>query len=452
MKRLPLLLVALLVGCVGESPPPYDLAVTNVTLINGTGAPAQSGANVLVRDGRLAAITTGPLREDAATVVEATGQYLIPGLIDAHTHPLPGEGTFPRFIHYGVTSILITGGSIASRENLAHARALSERGDTPSPRVFHTSQHVTMEGRHPVKTYPSPNWVEGETVYYMREASDAERIVEAVADQPIVGIKVTIDDGPTPPFVEMISVEFVTALVQAAHARGIEVFAHVSSMEGLRVAEVAGVDHFVHFVGLDIDWEQDEALIERLRERDPSWVTTLMIDKMFLYPAHPEWLDEVEATGLFDADEIARLRDSRTVEEAQAFLRNAFGLEDPTLDAALRLQIEDLQEVHRRGFNLVVGTDMGNDFIFPGLSVHEELELLAMGFTPAELIPMATRNAAIMLGVEDDLGTLEVGKWADMVLLDENPLDDIRHTRAIRAVFRGGQEQTRLAPNAHEID
>lgn len=436
-----LLAVAALIPVAAQ---PYDLAVTNVTLIDGTGEPEQTGATVLVRNGRIASITTGAFGGEAATVVDGTGRYLMPGLVDAHTHPLLVEGSFDQFVHYGVTSILITGGSTASRENLARVRALSEADTVPSPRVFHTSQHVTMEGRHPVKTYPSPNWVEGETVYYMREASDAERIVEAVADQPIVGIKVTIEDGPEPPFVEMIPVEFVGALVQAAHARGIEVFAHVSSMEGLRVADEAGVDHLVHFVGLNIDWERDAVLVERLRARDISWVTTLMIDKMFFYPVHPEWLAEVEATGFIGADEIARLRNGRSAEESLAILSALYDLPDPTLETVIRPQVEDLRELHRRGFNLVVGTDMGNDFIFPGLSLHEELELLAMGFAPAELIPMATRNAAIMLGVDDDLGTLEVGKWADMVLLDENPLADIRHTRSIRAVFRGGREVPRI--------
>lgn len=426
---------------------PYDLAVANVTLIDGTGSPAQTGANVLVRGGRIAAITTGPLRHEADKVIDGAGRYLIPGLIDAHTHPFPVEASFPQFIHYGVTSILITGGSTASRANLARVRALSDAGTVPSPRVFHTSQHVTREGRHPVKTYPSPNWVEGETVYYMREASDAERIVKAIADQAIVGIKVTIEDGPEPPFVKMIPLEFVTALVEVAHARGIEVFAHVSTMEGLRVAEAAGADHLVHFVGLNIDWKRDKALVERLRARDASWVTTLMVDKMLFYPAHPEWLAEVEATGLFDADEIKRLRNGRSAEESLAILGDLYGLAEPTLETVIRPQVEDLRELHKRGFNLVVGTDMGNDFIFPGLSLHEELDLLAMGFTPAELIPMATRNAAEMLGVLDDLGTLEVGKRADMVLLDENPLVDIRHTRAIRAVFRGGREQSRLTSN-----
>jgi len=135
-----------------------------------------------------------------------------------------------------------------------------------------------------------------------------------------------------------------------------------------------------------------------------------MISRMFFYRAHPEWLDDIETTGIFDADELARLRDAWSPEEALGFLRAISGVENPTFEAAVRPPVEDLRRLHETGLNLVVGTDTGNDFIFPGLSMHEELELLAMGFTPAELI-------------------------------DRNPLDDIRHTRSIRAVFRGGQQQ-----------
>lgn len=437
------LLCLLLIGCGAEQG--YDLAISNVTLIDGTGAPAQLRANILVRDGRIVAVTTGQFDEDAATVVDGTGRYLIPGLVDAHAHPFPVTETFPQFVHYGVTTILITGGSTSDRESLTRARTLSEQGTIPSPRVFHTSQHVTMEGRHPVKTYPDPNWVEGETVFYMRRVEDAATIIDAVADQPVVGIKLTIEDGPAPPFVEMIPVEFVAAVVQAAHTRDIEVFAHVSTIEGVRIAEEAGVDHLVHFVGVDIDWEKDRAVIERLLARNTSWVTTLMIDKMFFYPAHPEWITAVEATGIFSSDDIALLKEGRSAEESLASLSMLYDLPNPTLEQVIQPQVDDLRELHTMGFNLVVGTDTGNDFIFPGLSVHEELELLAMEFTPAELVPMATRNAARMLGVDDELGTLEVGKWADMVLLDQNPLEDIRNTRTIQRVFRGGREQHPLA-------
>lgn len=243
----------------------------------------------------------------------------------------------------------------------------------------------------------------------------------------------------------MISTEFVAAIVEAAHQKELDVFAHVSSIEGVRVAEEAGVDHLLHFVGVDIDWGRDQAVLDRLLARNLSWVTTLMMDKRFFYPAHPEWLDEVEARGVFDPAEIARLRRGRSAEEGLSILGELYGMDDVTLEKVIRPQVEDLLELHKQGFNLVVGTDTGNEFVFPGLSVHEELELLEKGFPRLQLVRMATRNAAEMLGVLGELGTLEVGKYADMVLLAQDPLEDIRNTRSILAVYQGGQRQTRLA-------
>ena len=427
-------------GC-GFAPPVerYDLAIAGVTLIDGNGGPPRQDVSVYVRDGRIAAVADARQQRTAETVVDGAGKYLVPGLIDAHAHPFPVEESFPEFVRHGVTSILIPGCSVCSPENLARARALSTSGELAAPRVFHTSQHFTMEGRHPVKTYPSPDWVEGRTVYFLREQGDAAGAVEAVADQPIVGIKLTIEDGPVPPLVEMIPVERVREVVEAAHERGLEVFAHVSSVKGLRVAEAGGVDHLLHFVGLDIDWARDAAMIDRLRQRDPSWVTTLMVDKALLYPLHPQWLEALEASGVADADEILRLQASRSAGRSLEVLEQLYPGRRPTLEGILGPQVEDLRGLHDRGFSLVVGTDTANRFIFPGRSVHEEMEILALGFEPSEILPIATRNAAAMLGALDELGTLEVGKRADMVLLEADPLEDIRNVRRIGGVWRDGQ-------------
>ena len=388
----------------------HDLAITNVTVIDGNGRPPQQNTNVYVSDGRIAAVTQETLPDGATEVVDGTGKYLIPGLIDAHTHPFPIDENFPRFIHFGVTSILITGCSSCTNENLARARSLWGREQIPSPRVCHTSQHFTMEGRHPVKTYPSASWVEGKTVFYVREVDDVESYVEEVAKQPIVGIKVTIEDGPEPPFVEFIPVEFVAEIVKQAHARDLKVFAHVSTMEGLRIAEAAGADHLLHFVGIDIDWSRDRELVDRLHERDPSWVTTLMVDKGFLYPAHPEWTQKIEATQVYDSKEIEGLKRRHTAEQSLDILRTLYGTDNPTVESIIGPQVDDLRQLHEEGFNIVVGTDTGNDFIFPGISMHEEMELLSRRFEPSELLRMATRNPAEMLGVLDELGTIEVGK------------------------------------------
>ena len=440
-------LIALTIACSSGPAVVYDLVITDLTLIDGTGGPPRVGVDVFVEEDRIAVIAENAPHA-AEQRVDGTGKYLIPGLIDAHVHPGKIEETFPQFIYFGVTSIFVTGCSTCTDAHYARMRSAADDAAYPAPRVFHTSQHFTMEGRHPVKTYPSANWVDGKTVHYVRDLESIAAMVARVARQPIQGIKVTIEEGPEPPFVERMPQEYVAEIVRQAHAHDLEVFAHVSDNAELRIAEAAGADHLLHFVGVILDWARDEDLINRLRDRDVSWVTTLMLDRSFFYPNHPEWLEEIDSHGVYDPTLIDRWRGRMSPEDADALQRllyaEAFQMTDPTIEKVIAAQAGDLQKIHEKGIDLVIGTDVGSPFIFPGHSIHEEMALMAMaGFDPLEIIEMATRKGAKMLGVLDQIGTLEVGKQADMVLLDQNPLEDIRNTRSIAAVYQKGIAQSR---------
>ncbi len=429
-------------GCGTDVASTHDLVIKNVTLIDGTGAEARPAVDVAISDGRIVRIATSAAAIMGTQTIDGSEKVLIPGLINAHAHPFPIESNLPRFVRFGVTSILVPGCSDCTNEALTRMRQLSESDSIPAPNTYHTSQHFTMEGRHPVKTYVTDNWVEGKSVFFVRDTLDIPGLVEEVAGQSNIGIKVTIEDGPSPPFVERMPTAFVAKIVAEARKHDLEVFAHVSDMEEVRIAAAAGVDHILHFVGVDINWERDRAVIQELRDRDVSWVTTLMIDKSFFYPARNAWIDEIVRLNVYDEEEIGRLRASASPEESIQFLSEIYGISNPTLDSVIRPQLEDLRGLYDMGFNLVIGTDTGNDFVFPGISVHEELELMAMGglFEPSELIKMATHNSAKMLGVLDEVGTVEVGKNADLVLLNKNPLEDISNTRSIYAVFVRGRQ------------
>ncbi|AWX45752.1 hypothetical protein HME9304_02781 [Flagellimonas maritima] len=427
----------------------YDMVISKVNLIDGTGKDLRKNVNVYIKDSKISKIDTVTIElNEHKNVINGEGKYLIPGLIDGHAHPGPPEENFPKFIHYGVTGILVPGCGHCSDEHFAHMRELSKDTIIPSPRVFHTSQHFTMEGRHPVKTYGGDQWVHEKTVFLLEDTLQIEDYVRRVSKNPIQGIKVTIEDGPHPPFVPRIPQEFVTKIVKEAKKYDLEVFAHVDDMEEVRIAEKAGVQNIIHFIGVDVVWERDQKVIEALGARNISWVTTLTMGKSFMYPLHPEWLEAPELAAVYKPEETkTHITPDRIqlAHEMNSFIEKVMGIPNPNLENTSIPQVEDIKLLEQAGCNIVIGTDTYNAFIFPGHSMHEEMEMMEIGgYRPIEIIKMATLNAAQMLHAQDSLGSIEVGKFADMVLLDKNPLETISNTLKINRVFKNGKTQARI--------
>jgi imidazolonepropionase-like amidohydrolase len=126
-------------------------------------------------------------------------------------------------------------------------------------------------------------------------------------------------------------------------------------------------------------------------------------------------------------------------------LKDEYGLEESNLSAFMQPQVEDILFLNHAGINMVLGTDTGNDFNFHGYSLHEEMQILESGGIAAmDIIKMGTLSAAKMMHVEDNLGSIEPGKYADLVLLNANPLDAIRNSLHINAVIKNGAIQTRI--------
>lgn len=449
MKTSLTIVLALLIGmsCTTNRIPEYDLVITNVNIIDGTGTPVQQGANVYVKDRLIIKIDSGQASE-IRNAIDGSEKFLIPGLFDCHVHTTDYNQDFPKLMHYGITSVFIPGGSTCTSEYYAEMRAMGSQDSIPAPRVFHTSQHFTIEGRHPVRTYSSSNWRENETVFFLKDTAQIARLVRQMTEYPILGIKITIEDGPAPPFVERMPQAFIDKTVEEASKYGLEVFAHVSDNEELRMAVEAGVQNLVHFTGVNIDWnnEEHQEVVEKLRMMDVSWVTTLMIDKSFLYPLHLEWFENEDMLPSYSIEK-GRI-DPGLQKRAEIYVKvlmDEYGIKENDLEAFMLPQVVDVITLYDTGINMVLGTDAGNDFNFYGYSLHEEMQLLQMGgMQPIDIIKMGTLNAAIMMHAQDSLGSIEVGKLADMILLDANPLEDIANTSAINTIYKGGKAQKRI--------
>ena len=446
MKQLfTLVFISFLVGCTSNRSEQFDLVISNVNLIDGTGNPLQAGVSVGIIKGKIAAIDTGLLGNEENRI-DGTGKFLIPGLFDCHVHTGNFERDFPRFIHYGVTSVFITGGSSSTNEYHADMRTRGNQDTIPAPFVFHTSQHFTMEGRHPVKTYKG-NWVDGKTVFLVKDTLQIEELVKEVTQYPIVGIKLTIEDGPHPPWVERMPQAFINKIQKEATKNGTEVFAHVSDNTELNMAMDAGIQNLVHWTGIDLDFQRDTLLLKKIYEIKPSFITTLMIDKGFLYPLFPEWVEAVRQENVYDEEDLSKANDSSYIARSKDNInvwKEYLQKENITLKDIAVLQVDDIKILYENGINFALGTDTG-PFVLPGYSLHEEMQLFELGgMDQLDIIKMGTLNAAKMMKAQDSLGSIQVGKMANMVLLDKNPLDTISNTLTINTVIKRGKIQKRI--------
>jgi len=445
--KLLILCTLFLLSCSIKESPQYDLIIANVNLINGTGQALQPNMNIYVKEGKIERIDKEKISQKE-NVIDATDKYLTPGLFDCHVHTTDYENDFPKFIHFGVTSIFVTGGSLCTNEYYATLRARGEQDSIPAPRVFHTSQHFTMEGRHPVKTYKTPNWVDGQSVFFLKDTLQIEQLVKQVATQPIQGIKLTIEDGPQPPWVERMPQVFIQKVKREAEKNGLEVFAHISDNIELETAINANIKNLVHFTGVDLDFERDSLLLSKVYQSNFDWVTTLMIDKTFLYPLHKEWIEENNLVKIY-GEKVLKAADNPgyifRAEDNLAFWKEYLKTDSVTLKDIAKCQVDDMKVLYENGVNMVLGTDTGDAFALPGIALQEEMQLFELGgMEPLDIIKMGTLNAAKMMKVEEKLGSIEVGKIADMLLLNKNPLESIENMNTIQTVFKNGKSQKRI--------
>ena len=327
-----------------------------------------------------------------------------------------------------------------------------QQADLLIQNLYHTSLMISMEGKHPAKTY-GDHFVDGVNVHYVKDEGSIEPIVAQTVKDEAVAIKVMIEDGPMPPFVTRIPEKYISLLSKEAHAAGLDFFAHVSDIDEVRTAVDNQANALMHFMGVQIDWEKDLEAMQKVVDQNISWVSTAMIGKSFFHPLNTDWLEN-EHYRVFSEEQKSYFADQDGSMKATstAVLENMFGGAEIPPEVMLKPIMEDIKRLYDMGVNVVVGTDLGGrPYIMPGYSFHEEMELFQLGgFAPAEIIKCATLNAAKMLKVDEQFGSIEEGKVADFVLLNENPMVDIKNTLRIAQVFKRGLSQKRITTIENE--
>jgi len=405
-------LLVLLTSTAAAQPPTPTLVIRNGTLIDGTGRPPVEGTTIFVSGDRITRVATGEVTLPAGVrVIDATGLTILPGLMDMHIHHRPWM--WPLFLQFGVTTIRDAG---SDPDTILRDRERERRGELAAPRIFACGP--LLDGDPPVWGTAWRGSVALTSVDQARAA--AQRLL----DRGVDCIKV---------YARLPSA-LMRAIVEMATARDVPVTGHVGAVSARDAAEM-GVRSIEHASGIIFPMppEVQELLVRVFVERGTFMVATMLVGENFAnlptigntrYP-FLSLVPPDETRGWLNWRNDFRLRDA--TDEAFARLR-----------ARVAAKAEFIQAFHRAGGKVVAGTDTPNPFVVPGVSLHQELErLVAAGLSPMDAILSATSVAAALLR-RADLGTVEEGKLADLVLVSGNPASDITATRNIRVVIKGG--------------
>jgi imidazolonepropionase-like amidohydrolase len=361
------------------------LALANGRLIDGTGAEPLLDAAVLIEGTRIAAVGSRQRVSipNEAQVMDVQGATILPGLINAHVHAAYSESTLKAWAAGGVTTVRDLGNG--GRRSELFALRDRVQAKPACARLVAAGPMVTVPGGYPIV----PWGVSGLTV---TSVDDARQKVGALLDDGADVIKVALESGAT--FgreIPMLSPAEAAAIVALAHERGTVVSAHVTAARDVEVALDAGVDDLAHMV---VDGLPD-ALIERVVEAGVYWVPTLEL-----------WDGVSRAQGI-DLD---------------------------------RRAVRNLERYVAAGGKVALGTDYaGYDTAFQLGTPMREVELmLQAGMSPLQILVAATRNAAQVCNLGSEIGTLEPGKRADILVVEDDPLQDVQALTQTRWVFRDG--------------
>ena len=379
------------------------MLIRNVRIIDGTGGPITPARDILIERGRIARIAPArSLPADNARVIEAEGRIVMPGLMDLHAHTYRPD-LLPGFLYFGVTTVRDQGSSMAPL--VAYADDIAA-GVLPGPRVGYGGFQFYSD-----YSFDSEQW-QG-----IEPESDPEHIKRAVDLAEAFGAQ----HIKTRTFRRW---DINARMIAEAHRRGMRATGHCSHLLPLVAAGMDAKEHIGSCEPRGDSYMYDD-LIQLFRAADIGVVPTVTyFDFAVRLNERPTLLDEdAELAPFLPARNNFDWMFKLSVENRQWWAKEAARARETTA------------KLWRAGITLGTGTDIWQ---IP-IGVHMELEqMVAAGLAPLQAIHSSTGSAARILGADKDLGTIEVGKWADLIILDADPLADIRNTRRIWQVVHNG--------------
>lgn len=442
-----------LAGC-GSSPPPVssgqpDVAIVHVTVIDPATGNVQPNQTIAITGNRITSVEPTGDSVHAGRVLDATGKFAIPGLWDMHIHTFFGDWTpgadgitLPLLLANGVTGARDMGSEL---EPILAARADIAAHKIVGPRLVIAGPMLDGEKS------PFPAAIK------LKTPGDARKAVDMLADKQVDFLKIQ----------SFMTNDVYTAIVAEATKRHMIFAGHVPDAVRTRDAMTAGQKSFEHLIGVfeasstkeddflatggkapakfldSYDASKEAALLDELAAHHVWQCPTLFWER-------GQWL--VDAP--YIVEEVKNDPDGTYVPltwRTKIWPQGAQGIKTqmdtdplPVREKFVEHELHIVKRMHDKGIPLLAGTDgpAGIDTI-PGASLHHELErFVAAGLSPLEALKTATSNPALYLG-RDDVGAIATNKLADVLILDRNPLEDIKNTRAIQTVIADGHVYTR---------
>ncbi len=398
-------------------------AFTGAKIWTGTGD-IISNAALIVQDGRILDLFSLDIRSlpDGIQTYDLSGMYMIPGLINAHGH-------------VGMADGLQTGSQIHSEDNVRKQLALYARygittvvslGDEP-PHAFQVREQHDPRQPGMARLYMSG------PVLSPDSPEQAYRDVETLKEKRPDWVKIRVDDQlgrrtAMPP-------DIFGAVIDASHQHDLPVASHMVALDISKELLRKGTNLLAHSIR---DEPVDDELVALMMDRDICITPTLTREvSVYIYAERPDFFDDPFFLEYADHAVLEMLQQpdiqKRYTGEAADFYRKA-----------LPLAMENMLKLHNSGIRVAMGTDSGPPARFQGYFEHMEMEMMHdAGMSPADVLTSATRNAAECMDIGDNLGTLEPGKWADFILLEDDPLQDIRNLRSLQKIYIAGAKMDR---------
>jgi len=439
LRTLPVMICGLLLGASLASA--ETKVLENFTLIDGTGNRPVANAGMVVTDGRITYVgSKGGIKAPAgAERIDLTGKFVMPGIINLHGHLGNTVGlvqdpkNFTRenlgnqlktYSNYGVTGVMSMG---SDTDLVFEVRAAQRAGRPGTTRIYTAGRGFTGPGGYPTKAAGMKG-----VPYEVATVAEVDKAIVELAKKKVDLVKIWVDDHLGKE--QKIPMNLCEAIISAAHKNSLHVGAHIFYLQDAEKLVEAGLDGLAHSVR---DKPVSDALIHSMKKKGAWQQAATLTREMstFVYARPHSFLDDPFFAKSVRAETLATLKSPDYIKKAAA---------DPDLPlypGFLEMAKRNLKKLVQSGVKVGFGTDTGPPARFSGYFEHWEMELMVeAGLTPMQVITIATHNSADFLGLLKDLGTLEKGKWADLIVLAKNPLDNIKNTRTIETVWVAGNK------------